>query len=114
MRCGKDCTRAPSQERVRRGLNKRPPIKLNIELDGSQHYTKEGIKKDLERDENLSNDGIEVMRFTNDDVLKNIDGVGEAISEKIQEKLKNQMRAENQPPSPLRRGKLARHLFWRG
>ena len=74
-------------------------LKLNIELDGSQHYSKGGIKKDKKRDDNLSKDGIEVMRFTSLDVLRNIEGVGATIAEKIQAKL----RIKSEAPSPLRR-----------
>lgn len=63
-------------------------LKLNIELDGSQHYTEEGMKKDIDRDRWLQSNGIEVIRFPDDEVLKNIDGVGQTIYEKVQEKLK--------------------------
>jgi very-short-patch-repair endonuclease len=57
--------------------------KLNIEVDGSQHYTEEGRMKDQIRDAELRSHGIEVMRFSDSDVLTNIVGVGEAIFEKL-------------------------------
>jgi very-short-patch-repair endonuclease len=57
--------------------------KLNIEVDGSQHYTEEGRMKDQIRDAELRSHGIEVMRFSDRDVLTNIVGVGEAIFEKL-------------------------------
>src|SRR3989304_1296751 len=57
--------------------------KVNIEVDGGQHYTEEGTAKDRMRDADLRADGIEVMRFSDRDVLRNIIGVGEAIHEKF-------------------------------
>src|SRR3970282_300141 len=40
-----------------------PSEKLVVELDGSQHYTVEGIEKDIERDNNLELMNIKVLRF---------------------------------------------------
>ena len=45
-----------------------PSAKLVIELDGSQHYEDEGIKKDKERDEYLNSLGITVVRYSNLDI----------------------------------------------
>ncbi|MBC7475712.1 MAG: endonuclease domain-containing protein, partial [Candidatus Sericytochromatia bacterium] len=50
-------------------------IKLVIEVDGSQHYTDEGIEKDKIRDEYMDNLGIKTLRFSNNDILSNIEGV---------------------------------------
>ena len=60
-----------------------PKAKLIIEVDGSQHYEEEGIEKDKIRDEYFESLGLKVLRFTNLDVLKNINGVLEKIYEKI-------------------------------
>ena len=60
-----------------------PKAKLIIELDGSQHYEKEGIKKDKIRDEYFESLGLKVLRFTNLDVLKNLNGVLERIYEEV-------------------------------
>ncbi|MBQ8541431.1 MAG: endonuclease domain-containing protein [Clostridia bacterium] len=49
--------------------------KIVIELDGSQHYTDEGIKKDKERDKLLNSLDIKVLRYTNLDINKNFEGV---------------------------------------
>ena len=49
--------------------------KLVIELDGSQHYESEGTVADRERDLALSSLGITVVRYSNDDVNRNFDGV---------------------------------------
>ena len=49
--------------------------KLVIELDGSQHYESEGAAPDRERDRALEQLGITVVRYSNDDVNRNFDGV---------------------------------------
>lgn len=49
--------------------------KLVIELDGSQHYEDENIKKDMERDNYLENFGLNVLRYSNLDINTNFDGV---------------------------------------
>ena len=49
--------------------------KLVIELDGSQHYEEEGAASDRERDHALNSLGITVVRYSNDDVNRNFDGV---------------------------------------
>ena len=60
-----------------------PKGKLIIEVDGGQHYEKAGMKKDQERDRYLQGLGLTVLRFSDIDVLKNIDGVIERIHEHI-------------------------------
>ena len=57
--------------------------KLIIEVDGGQHYEEKGIKKDKVRDEYFKSLGLKVLRFTNIDVLKNINGVLEKIYEEV-------------------------------
>lgn len=46
--------------------------KLIIEVDGSQHADSEG---DRVRDANFGNLGFIVLRFWNDEVIRNLDGV---------------------------------------
>ena len=60
-----------------------PKEKLIIEVDGNQHYEEESIKKDKIRDEYFENLGLKVLRFTNLDILKNLNGVLEKIYEEI-------------------------------
>ena len=60
-----------------------PKGKLIIEVDGAQHYEAEGMKKDFERDKYLQELGLAVIRFSDIDVLKNIDGVLERIHEHL-------------------------------
>ena len=49
--------------------------KLAVELDGSQHYEEIGQQYDKIRDKYLANIGILVLRFSNTDVLRNLEGV---------------------------------------
>jgi very-short-patch-repair endonuclease len=51
--------------------------KLVIKLDGSQHLEQEDY--DVERTENLEKLGYKVIRFWNDQIMKDIDGVIRAI-----------------------------------
>ena len=48
---------------------------LVIELDGGQHYDEAGLAKDRLRTAYLRRQGLEVLRFSNLDVLENMDGV---------------------------------------
>ena len=61
--------------------------RLVIELDGSQHYTPEGRRRDARRDAYLRSDGLKVLRFLNDEVFSNEKGVGQVIYETVQEAL---------------------------
>ena len=54
-----------------------PP--LVVELDGSQHYSEKKKKDDSERDKYLKGLGFEVLRFSNRDVMNNMDGVLQVI-----------------------------------
>src|SRR3990172_7556023 len=54
-----------------------PKAKLVIELDGSQHLEQE--EYDEERTKYLESQGYKVIRFWNNDVIKDIDGVILAI-----------------------------------
>ena len=49
--------------------------KLAIELDGSQHYENENAASDRERDRALNMLGISVVRYSNNEVNRNFDGV---------------------------------------
>jgi very-short-patch-repair endonuclease len=53
--------------------------RLVIEVDGSQHNQPENVIRDTERSIYLQSQGYRILRFWNNDVLKNIDGVMEAI-----------------------------------
>lgn len=58
-------------------------LKLVIEIDGGYHDSSEQIKKDKERTKILNSNGLEVIRFTNQEIEENIDTVMEEINLKI-------------------------------
>ena len=53
--------------------------KLVIEIDGSQHYEPDGLKRDQERDAFFSAQGIHMLRYTNPDVNQRFSDVCEDI-----------------------------------
>jgi very-short-patch-repair endonuclease len=58
-----------------------PASKLIVEIDGGQHFTEEGIRKDRMRDAYLNRLGFTVLRFTDKEVFEKSDGVLEKIYE---------------------------------
>ncbi len=70
-----------------------PKAKLVVEVDGSQHFTSENIKKDEIRPTELEKQGLRILRFNNLEVLQQIDAVIEVIFEALPEPRKI-------PPSP--------------
>jgi very-short-patch-repair endonuclease len=66
------------------GLNfrRQTPIgKLIVEVDGESHGFEERIRHDERRDRWFESRGFRVLRFANDDVMKNLEGVALAIAE---------------------------------
>jgi very-short-patch-repair endonuclease len=53
--------------------------KLIVEVDGESHDFEERIRHDDRRDRWFASRGYRVLRFTNDDVMKNLEGVVIAI-----------------------------------
>ncbi|MCH7613143.1 MAG: endonuclease domain-containing protein [Candidatus Marinimicrobia bacterium] len=62
-----------------------PEVKLIVELDGSGHLSAIANKADQERDEALNTFGYHILRFYNNEVDKNLDGVLNIISDKCKE-----------------------------
>ena len=60
-------------------------IKLVIEIDGGIHLLEENKEYDISREVTLNEFGIEIIRFSNDQVEEEIDSVIEKIKEKITE-----------------------------
>ena len=57
--------------------------RLIVELDGGQHNELEGQESDKERTEWLEKKGYRVLRFWNNDVLTNIEGVYNTIRQAL-------------------------------
>ena len=62
-----------------------PKKKLAIEIDGGQHYDDAAMIYDRERTLFLQNNGVTVLRFTNDDVNHHLSSVIERIRKAIEE-----------------------------
>ena len=60
---------------------------LIVEIDGSQHYTEEGLQKDEFRTEILEGYGLKVIRFTDRQVNTNFRGVCEYIDMVVRESM---------------------------
>src|SRR5262249_53587114 len=75
--------------------------RLVIEVDGAQHNEPENVIRDTERSIYLQSQGYRILRFWNNDVLKNIDGVMEAILAAM-----HQHEASPQPLPPPHRAKM--------
>ena len=56
-----------------------PKLKLVIEVDGDSHFTDSGLVYDEERTRVLEGYSLRVIRFTNDEVVQNFEGVCEQI-----------------------------------
>ena len=65
-----------------------PEYGVGIEADGGQYYEDKGKKRDGLRTRELSKLGIEILRFGDHEILKNIEGVYEIIRETIEKKKK--------------------------
>ncbi|MEA2874910.1 MAG: hypothetical protein QOF14_106 [Hyphomicrobiales bacterium] len=69
--------------------------RMVIELDGGQHNEAGGIARDAKRTADLESRGYRVLRFWNNDVLGNVEGVMEAIAAAVRE-------SGPPPPTPPR------------
>ena len=68
-------------------------LKLVIEIDGDCHFTEDAQVYDWERTKILEGYGLQVVRFTNNQVMNNFEAVCEQIAGLI-------------PPTPLKKGGL--------
>ena len=76
-----------------------PGARLVVELDGSQHLTPSHVQRDAQRDAYLAGLGLRVLRFSNSQVLKQLDAVIEVIFHTVVER-----GVGNPPNPPLRKG----------
>jgi very-short-patch-repair endonuclease len=56
---------------------------LVVEVDGAHHFTSDGVEYDEERTAYLTGRGLRVLRFTNGEVLRNLDAVIAAIRDAL-------------------------------
>jgi very-short-patch-repair endonuclease len=69
-----------------------PALRLVIEIDGGQHS--EEVEYDRRRDIWLSKHGYTVLRFWNNEVMENMEGVLERIADAVTKNIPS-------PPAPL-------------
>ena len=73
--------------------------RLIIEIDGGYHFEGEQPEMDAERTQYLNQEGFVVLRFTNEEVLGDIDNVLEEISDALED-----CERTNQTPLPFGKG----------
>ncbi len=56
-----------------------PELKLIVEIDGDVHFYEKNILADKEREKYFKSLGLKIMRYTNLDVIRNIDNVLEDL-----------------------------------
>jgi len=64
--------------------------KLVIELDGSQHYEDDALKRDEQRTDYLQKYGLTVLRFPNNEINQNFTGVCEYIDQIVKQSMAQQ------------------------
>jgi very-short-patch-repair endonuclease len=78
-----------------------PEQSLVIEVDGDSHADADQVVKDKQREQYLQSLGLRVIRYINDDIVKNLGGILEDLAERISS------RSTSPRPSLPRRGKEA-------
>ena len=63
--------------------------KLVVEIDGIQHYVEAATKYDIKRTRAINRLGVEVIRFSNDEINKEFEEVCHAIDVVVKEKIQN-------------------------
>ena len=63
-----------------------PEHQLAIEADGGQHYEDKGIRQDELRTQELARSGVQILRFSDSEILNNLEGVYEVVRECIEKK----------------------------
>lgn len=63
--------------------------KLNVEVDGAEHYSDEGTRNDEERDSDLERQGIKVLRYSNSEVMEQTDALVDDILEVVRARIQN-------------------------
>ena len=57
-----------------------------VEIDGDSHFTAAGTRRDIARDASLTERGLRVLRFTNQDVMERFEAVCLEIAAVLREK----------------------------
>jgi very-short-patch-repair endonuclease len=76
-----------------------PEQSFVIEVDGDSHADADQIMKNKQREAYMQSLGLRIIRYINDDIVKNLDGVLEDLVERLSS------RSTSPHPSLPRRGK---------
>ncbi len=61
-----------------------PQLKVVIEIDGESHYEISQVNSDAERESLMNSLGVRTIRYSNHDVMSNIDGVLVDLAHQLQ------------------------------
>ena len=62
-----------------------PKLKIMIEIDGDSHFTEDNKQYDFVRENYMNNIGITTIRYTNSEVVNNIDSVFSDLLKRVNE-----------------------------
>jgi very-short-patch-repair endonuclease len=62
-----------------------PEAKLAVEIDGDSHFSDEQGLRDVSRQKYIESKGIHFLRFTNTDIIENLEGVLVRITESLKQ-----------------------------
>lgn len=77
-----------------------PEFKLAIELDGDSHFGEGSERRDTARQVFIESFGIKFLRFSNEDVFRNLEAVLEAIATGIVARMSREAAPEEPPLIP--------------
>jgi very-short-patch-repair endonuclease len=80
-----------------------PEYGLVIEADGGGHYEDKGRQRDEFRTRELNKLGVEIIRFSDHEILTNIEGVYETIKKKIEQRKGSPPHLSPLPPGERKR-----------
>jgi very-short-patch-repair endonuclease len=73
--------------------------RLIIEVDGGQHNSDAHARRDAKRDRRLASEGFSVLRFWNNEIDRNLDGVLMLIDDALHNPPPGRPSADHPPPS---------------
>jgi very-short-patch-repair endonuclease len=78
-----------------------PEKEIAIEVDDIHHFDSDSMRYDEERTNFLNHLGIRVIRYTNIEVMREIDKVVEDISRELEKNIIIKTKSNLPPPPPL-------------
>ncbi len=69
-----------------------PSLKIAIEIDGRQHYSKQGLENDKIRTKEINKQGVQIIRITNRQIDKDFNWICEYLDTEIQKIKSNKLK----------------------